>query len=190
VRGVTEDRDKTRTPDDRAPRHAFWSRFLARLSGHAFTSMTTLTDGLHALAVTAWVGALWGVGLLATPTLFEALPDRSLAGLVAGRMFLYVSVLGLGCGAYLLLFRLARFGGHAFRQGIFWVVLMVLLTAVGEFALHPILAALKDQAMPRVVMESVFRDRFAMWHGLASLVYLIQCALGVSLVLMQDSAPR
>jgi ABC-type spermidine/putrescine transport system permease subunit I len=100
-------------------------------------------------------------------------------------------VLGLGCGVYLLLFRLVRFGGHAFRQWIFWVVLlMVLLTAVGEFAMQPILAGLKDQALPLQVMESVFRDRFAAWHGVASLLYLIECALGVVLVLLQESAPR
>lgn len=149
--------------------------------------MTRFTDGFHALAVTAWVGALWAIGLLAAPTLFAALPDRDIAGLVAGRMFLYVAVLGFVCGAYLLLFRLVRFGGDAFRQGLFWVVLaMVLLSAVGEFAVQPILAALKDQALPRQVMESVFRDRFAVWHGLASLVYLIQCGLGLVLVLIQD----
>jgi hypothetical protein len=149
--------------------------------------MTRFTDGFHALAVTAWVGALWAIGLLAAPTLFAALPDRDIAGLVAGRMFLYVAVLGFVCGAYLLLFRLVRFGGDAFRQGLFWVVLaMVLLSAVGEFAVQPMLAALKDQALPRQVMESVFRDRFAVWHGLASLVYLIQCGLGLVLVLIQD----
>jgi hypothetical protein len=187
VRGVTENRDKASASDDRAPRHAFWSRYLARLSGDVFTSMTRLTDGLHALAVTAWVGALWAIGLLAAPTLFAALPDRSIAGLVAGRMFLYVAVLGFICGAYLLLFRLVRFGGDAFRQGFFWLVLaMVLLSAAGEFAVQPVLAALKDQALPRQVMESVFRDRFAVWHGLASLVYLIQCGLGLVLVLSQD----
>lgn len=187
VKGVTEARDKAGAADDRAPRHAFWSRFLARLSGEVFISMTGFTDRLHALAVTAWVGALWAIGLLAAPTLFEALPDRSIAGLVAGRMFLYVAVLGFGCGAYLLLFRLVRFGGDAFRQGFFWVVLaMVLLSAVGEFAVQPVLAALKDQALPRQVMESVLRDRFAVWHGVTSLVYLIQCGLGLVLVLSQD----
>jgi hypothetical protein len=165
------------------------------LFGHAFrsrsSSMTKLADAFHALAVTAWVGALWAIGLLAAPTLFAALPDRAIAGLVAGRMFLYVGVLGLGCGVYLMLFRLVRFGSLAFRQGIFWVVLlMVVLTAVGELAVQPILAGLKDQALPRQVMESVFRDRFAAWHGVASLLYLVECALGVLLVLLQESAAR
>jgi hypothetical protein len=96
VRGVTEDRDKPGAGDDRISRHGFRSRYLNVLSGHVFTSMIRFTDGLHTLAVTAWVGALWAIGLLAAPTLFEALPDRSTAGLVAGRMFLYVAVLGLG----------------------------------------------------------------------------------------------
>jgi uncharacterized membrane protein YhaH (DUF805 family) len=153
--------------------------------------MTRLTDALHALAVTAWVGALWTVGLMVAPTLFDALPDRSVAGLVAGRLFVYVAVLGLGRGTYLLLFRLVRFGGHAFRQGFFWLaLLMMVLSAVGEFAVHPILASLKDQAMAHRVMDSVLRDRFIAWHGLASVMYLTQCALGVGLVFLQESAPR
>ena len=153
--------------------------------------MNRLADALHALCVTAWVGCLWAIGLLAAPTLFDALPDRSLAGLLAGRMFLYVAMLGLACGAYLLLFRLARFGGHALRQPFFWVtLLMVVLAAIGEFGVQPILAGLKEQALPRQVMESVFRDRFAVWHGVASVLYLVECALGVLLVLLQQSVAR
>jgi hypothetical protein len=31
-------------------------------------------------------------------------------------------------------------------------------------------------------MESVFRDRFAAWHGVASVLYLIQSVLGILLV--------
>ena len=153
--------------------------------------MTRIADGLHFLAVTIWAGSLWTVGLLVVPTLFDALPDGLLTGPLSARLFLYASLIGLGCALYLLLFRLVRFGGHALRQWIFWVVLlMVLLTAVGEFAMQPILAGLKDQALPLQVMESVFRDRFAAWHGVASLLYLIECALGVVLVLLQESAPR
>jgi hypothetical protein len=153
--------------------------------------MSKLAEAVHGLCVTAWVGALWAIGLLAAPTLFDALPDRSLAGLVAGRMFLTVAVLGMGCAAYLLLFRLIRFGGHAFRQAFFWVVaVMLLLILIGEFGVQPILASLKDQALPHQVMESVLRERFAAWHGLASVLYLVQCALGAALVVLQDSAPR
>ena len=78
---------------------------------------------------------------------------------------------------------LARFGGSAFKQSIFWLVLtMLLITLAGEFWVQPILEGLKGQALPQNVMESVFRDRFAAWHGVASVLYLIQSVLGVLLV--------
>ena len=59
---------------------------------------------------------------------------------------------------------------------------MLALTLAGEFGVQPILASLKDQALPASVMESVFRDRFAAWHGVASVLYLIQSVLGMVLV--------
>jgi hypothetical protein len=84
---------------------------------------------------------------------------------------------------YLLLYRLVRFGGASFKHAIFWIVLVLLmLTLAGEFGVQPILASLKDQALPKGVMESVFRDRFAAWHGVASVLYLIQSVLGILLV--------
>jgi hypothetical protein len=153
--------------------------------------MSRIADAFHYLAVTLWAGSLWAIGLLAAPSLFRYLPDRALAGSLAGRLFLYVSLIGLACGAYLLLFRLARFGTQAFRQGFFWIVLLMLaLTIVGEFGVQPILASLKEQALPRQVMESVFRDRFSAWHGVASVLYVIECALALFLVLLQPSAPH
>jgi uncharacterized membrane protein YhaH (DUF805 family) len=86
-----------------------------------------------------------------------------------------------------LIFRLARFGTHATRQGFFWVVVVLLvLTLVGQFGVQPILAALKQQAGAQAVMESVFRDRFAAWHGVASVLYVIQCVLALPLVLLQN----
>ena len=36
--------------------------------------------------------------------------------------------------------------------------------------------------MPHEVMQSVLRDRFATWHGVASVLYLIECVLGLALV--------
>jgi hypothetical protein len=39
-------------------------------------------------------------------------------------------------------------------------------------------------------MESVFRDRFAAWHGVASVLYLIVSGLGVLLVWLQGRGPR
>jgi hypothetical protein len=39
-------------------------------------------------------------------------------------------------------------------------------------------------------MEGLLRERFAVWHGVASVLYVIECALGVALVLLQARAPN
>lgn len=126
---------------------------------------------------------MWIVGLAVTPFLFHTLSDRAQAGMLAGQMFGAIAWIGLGAGGYILLHRLAIFGASAFRQLSFWaVLLMVALAAAGQFGVQPILAGLKQQALPKEVMESLFRDRFAAWHGVASVLYLVECALGLVVV--------
>lgn len=153
--------------------------------------MKSIADGLHWIAVTLWVGGMWAVGYIVAPTLFYALGDRALAGMVAGRLFALVGWIGIGCAGYLILFRLVRCGGGAFRQGFFWLTLLMLaLALVGQFGVQPILAGFKDQALPKEVMESVFRDRFAAWHGVSSVLYLVESVLGLALVTLQGRALR
>lgn len=148
--------------------------------------MNRLADALHLIAVTLWVGGLWTVGLMVAPLLFHTLSDRSLAGTLAAQFFTAIAYVGLGCGIYLLLFRLAHAGVRAFKQSFFWIVLlMVALAAAGHFGVQPVLTSLKQQALPKEVMESIFRDRFAAWHGISSVLYLIECLLGLVLVLLQ-----
>ena len=150
--------------------------------------MKRLPDLLTAWAVVFWVGGLWAVGYLAAPVLFYNLEDRMLAGMLAGKMFGIMAWVGIVCGIWLLLFRLSRSGGDALKQGFFWIaVLMLLLTLAGHFGIEPIMARLKEAAMPKDVMESLLRDRFATWHGISSAVYLIQSLLGLALVAKQHS---
>lgn len=147
--------------------------------------MNLLLDRFALLVVTAWVGGLWAIGYLAAPALFHALADnRQLAGMLAGKLFQLVAYVGMFSAFYLLLHRIARFGVPALKQGFFWAVLaMLLLTLAGHFGIQPLLAQLKAQALPADVMQSVFRDRFATWHGVASIAYLVQSLLGLVLVL-------
>ncbi|HTS51791.1 MAG TPA: DUF4149 domain-containing protein [Burkholderiales bacterium] len=153
--------------------------------------MNRIPEDLQSLAVTVWVGTLWTVGLMVAPTLFYFVPDRMLAGSIAARLFTYTALLGVGCATYVLLFRLARFGSHAWRQAFFWVALVMLVLAiVGQFGVHPILEGVRQQALPRQVMESVLRDRFAAWHGVANVLYVVECALGFGLVLLHARAPN
>lgn len=142
-------------------------------------------EALQSIAATLWAGGLWAIGYVVAPVLFARLGDRALAGLIAGKLFSLIAWIGMACAAYLLLFRLFRYGSGALRQGVFWIVLLMLaLVCAGEFGIQPVMAALKEEALPRQVMESVLRDRFAAWHGVSSVLYVIESLLGAALVVL------
>ena len=146
--------------------------------------MKKVTDGAALLAITAWVGSLWGIGYLAVPVLFQTLPDKMLAGMLAGKMFSLVAYVGIASGCYLLLYQLNTFGKEAFRLAVFRAIfVMLLLAVVIQFGIQPVMASLKDLAFPSDVMHSAFADRFKMLHGISSILYLVQSLLGVLLVL-------
>ena len=149
--------------------------------------MKGLASALYSVAVAVWVGGLLAIGLIAAPVLFTQLADRSVAGNLAGAMFTIVAWLGLGCGAYLILFVLLAKGWRAIKSGVFWIVLLMLaLTVAGHFGVQPILAQLQADALPRRVMESALRERFTTWHGVSSALYLVQSLLGIALVVLQE----
>ena len=147
--------------------------------------MRAVGDALQSIAVALWVGGLWAVGFIVAPMLFRRLGDRMLAGALAGELFTIVAWMGIACAVYLLLFRLTRFGAACLKQGFFWVtLLMFTLVLAGEFGVHPVVEALRAQALPRQVMESILRDRFMTWHGVASALYVIQSLMGLALVVL------
>lgn len=146
--------------------------------------MRRLSEALYLISIAVWVGGLWAIGYMAAPVLFASLGDRQLAGMVAGKLFALIGWVGLGSAAWLLVFLVLRYGRQVFKRAIFWlVVLMALLTAASQFGIQPLMAQLKLDAMPRGVMESVLRDRFAAWHGISSILYLVQSLLGLWLVI-------
>jgi hypothetical protein len=145
--------------------------------------MRQLADHLFVIVVALWVGALWAVGYLVTPTLFAMIDDRALAGNVAGRLFALVGWLGIGSAGWVLLFIAIRHGWAGFRTRVFWlVVLMLVLVVAGQFGVQPLLAQLKAEAWPQAVMDSPLRERFATWHGVSSVLYLVLSLLGLVLV--------
>ncbi|MGC2457472.1 MAG: DUF4149 domain-containing protein [Gallionellaceae bacterium] len=146
--------------------------------------MKKITNILAVVAITAWVGGMWGIGYLAVPVLFRTLPDKMLAGLLAGKMFTLVAYVGMVSACYLLLQQLATCGSAALRLTAFRVAgVMLLLTLVGQFGLQPIMADLKAQAFPEDVMHSVYAGRFETLHHVASALYVVQSLLGIVLVL-------
>jgi len=145
--------------------------------------MRRFWDGLAGVSLVLWIGGMWAVGYIAAPVLFTSLGDKQLAGLLAGKLFEVMAWIGMAAAAYLLIYRIARDGGGALKTLFFWVVaLMLALILAGHFGIQPIMQGLKNAAMPQAVMQSVFADRFARWHGISSILYLIQSALGLLLV--------
>jgi len=142
-----------------------------------------LSEALYFITIALWAGGMWAIGYVVAPVLFSSLGDRQLAGMLAGKLFALIGWIGLGSAAYLLIFLLARWGGGFFRSAVFWLVLLMgLSVAASQFGIQPLMAQMKADALPREVMESVLRDRFATWHGISSILYLVQSLLGLWLV--------
>jgi hypothetical protein len=139
---------------------------------------------LAALSITLWVGGMWMLGYVVVPILFQILPNRQLAGSVAGQLFTALAYIGIACAFYLLAYQLQQFGRAAFRRTIFHILAaMLLLVLIGQFVLQPILADLKVQALPLDVMKSVLASQFRTWHAVSGILYMIQSLLGIALVL-------
>lgn len=131
------------------------------------------------ILITLWVGALWAIGYLAVPTLFATLQDRMLAGMLAGKMFTAVSYIGLVCGVLLLLGEWSRRAIQVLRSPRAWLLVgMLLLVAVGQFWLQPMMEALKTQPLvdgtPRMAA-------FMRLHGIAAILYLCNSVGGLLL---------
>lgn len=145
-------------------------------------ALAQLPKAARAILVTLWAGSLWTVGYVVAPTLFITLPDRALAGMIAGQVFRVEAWLSLACGLGLLVLFAAAHGLAHKRLMLWLVTAMLLCTLVGYFGLQPAMAALKAELAPGTVLEGAARARFGMLHGVASLIYLIQSVLAVMLV--------
>lgn len=150
--------------------------------------MQTWIDKFAIILLTLWVGSLWAIGGIAAPVLFYQIHDTQLAGQLAGEMFKLLAYFGLFAGVVLLLHSLMKQGGRAFKQGYIWlIIIMLLLTVAMHFGIAPILAQLKQDALPADVMNSVFANRFERWHGVSSAAFMLQSLWGLWAVL---KAPR
>ncbi|NOT20833.1 MAG: DUF4149 domain-containing protein [Sideroxydans sp.] len=151
--------------------------------------MKNLPNHLSSFAITLWVGGLWVIGYLAVPILFYAQPDRQLAGMLAGKMFETLGYVGILCGAYLFLHRWLAIGKPVSRDVSAWLIIVMLcITLLTQFTIQPLMTGLKLQALPLDVMQSAFAGQFKMWHGISSIIYLIQSLLGAWLVMRSFSA--
>lgn len=138
------------------------------------------TNGERML-LSLWVGALWSIGYLAVPTLFASLDDRVLAGMVAGKMFTGVSLIGLGCGTALLASFWMQHVQPLRERRVQMLMVMLALVVLGEFILQPQMAALKAEGL---IEGSGAAARFGVLHGIASILYFANSVIGMVLLVM------
>lgn len=133
------------------------------------------------LIAVLWVGSLWTIGYIVAPILFATLPDRSLAGTIAGRLFRGEAWISLFCAVSLIAILLRQGAAHPnARICLILVCGMLGCTLIGYFGLQPFMAALRENE--GLASEAV-RARFGMLHGVSSAFYLAQSVLGVALLL-------
>ncbi|HFQ14321.1 MAG TPA: DUF4149 domain-containing protein [Gammaproteobacteria bacterium] len=135
-------------------------------------------QNIERILLTLWVGGMWAIGYLAVPVLFAMLEDRMLAGMLAGRMFSLLNLLGLFCGGALLAMQLWQRGRALLRDWQGWLLPgMLLVILAGEFILQPQMAALKLAGL-----EGERLQQFRLLHGISSLLFLGNSLAGLWLV--------
>jgi hypothetical protein len=128
------------------------------------------------ILLTLWVGGLWVAGFVVAPLLFAGLEDRAMAGTLAGTLFSVMSYVGLVCGVVLLVLdRVRSRVNPRMNWRLMVIVTMLLLVAVGEFVLTPMITELRQAGL-------VDSPRFGQLHGLAASLFIVTSVLGLVLV--------
>jgi hypothetical protein len=125
---------------------------------------------------TLWVGALWTVGYLVAPALFEYLETPAEAGRIAGELFTIVTWLSMVCGALLLL-AAGRSRHHRSRAllRVALVLAMMILLGASEWIVRPMMEAAR-------LPDGTPGDGFGMLHGISATLYLLASLGGIFLV--------
>jgi len=131
------------------------------------------------ILLTLWIGGLWTVGYIVAPALFANLDDRALAGTLAGVMFRIIAWIGLFCAVLLLVSNQIRNSQHRLNWRAVLLLVMLVLTLVGQFLLAPMIADLR-------LAGASGQAEFARLHGAASVAYLVTSVLGLALVVAPE----
>ena len=145
--------------------------------------MNPFLNKLSFIFTSIWIGGLWAM-LMVTYVIFNIIPSSYIAGVIVSNLFTYINIFGMATLVLALIYGFHIESIRFFKKIQAWLALFILvIVCISFFGINPILEALKVEAFPKEVMESVFADRFSAWHGIASIAYLIQCILGIFLLL-------
>ena len=124
-------------------------------------------------------GSLWTIGFIVAPTLFAVLPERTLAGAIAGKLFTAGAIVCSVCCVLLLILRASR--GARWTDGAGTLVISMLgFVAMAEWLVNPFVRAARAASS----------ESFAMWHGLSSVLWLGASIAGLALVVVQGRRIR
>tara|TARA_B110000037_G_scaffold203863_1_gene247315 strand:- start:103 stop:549 length:447 start_codon:yes stop_codon:yes gene_type:complete len=141
---------------------------------------------LHKLAIiisSLWVGGIWAM-LMVTTILFNKVPSSYVAAAIAGDMFIFMNLFGMFSSCFLLFYGFKKASLSFFKSITFWlIILMLSLVMISFFGINPLLENIRDSSVSKEIIESVFVSRYGTWHGIASAAFLIECVLGIFLVL-------
>ncbi len=164
--------------------------------------MRTLLERCYALLLSLWLGAQVVVGAIVAPALFASLPDRSMAGTVAGEIFARLGVAGVIGLALLLALRAgldasaqSSLSGRAVRapRWVHYLLLLALvLTGFSHFWVRTNIASVRQQVQLAggfASADPALVRHFGALHGLSSGLFLITALIALALVLrLRDSA--
>jgi Domain of unknown function (DUF4149) len=116
------------------------------------------------LLMALWLGNMCTICFIVAPAMFHLLPDRHLAGTVAGFFFSTATALGLilGCVVLVILLRATT------RTKANLTLVLIAMTAplLSELALRPLMQAARDAGN---------LSRFGLLHAASGLLFLVAC---------------
>lgn len=128
------------------------------------------------LLLALWAGALVTVGALVAPTLFAILPDRHMAGFIAGELFRRLTLGSFVVALALVLLGGAGAAGRPARR--FLPLVPAALLALSEYGVRPLLEAARAGA-------GAGSPAFVAWHGVSTLLYLAATVVAVWLLVRE-----
>lgn len=140
-------------------------------------------NSVERLLLVVWVGAILVTGFLVTPVLFEMLESRQLAGNIAGHLFSIVSWIGLLSGP-VLLFIYSSLNSRVANWRPWLVVIMLIITTLGEFYILPQMSELKLIANGEFVEGSQLQQQFSRLHIVSSTLFILNAVFGIALVVL------
>jgi hypothetical protein len=117
-------------------------------------------DSVRALVVALWAGLLLTVGAVVAPTLFRVLPERALAGLVAGELFRLVTLASIAAAVLAYALHAPGRGPLVARA---WTLVPAGLLMINEYALRPVMDAARA--------AGEVTPAFMAWHAVSAALY-------------------